>query len=123
MALEALAKHPDLPLRLVPVGLNYFSGHRFRSRVFVDIGEPLAIPAHLLPRYLEGGGAKRAATAELMELVNASLSALTISAPDYQTLEFFWTLRRLAKSHAGQARSQQRTPLPLRVLPAVSASL
>ena len=30
-------------------------------------------------------------------VINASLSALTISAPDYQTLEFFWTLRRLAK--------------------------
>ena len=43
MALGALAKHPNLPLRLVPVGLNYFSGHRFRSRVFVDIGEPLSL--------------------------------------------------------------------------------
>ena len=33
MALSSLAKHPNLPIRLVPVGLNYFSGHRFRSRV------------------------------------------------------------------------------------------
>ena len=98
MALGALAKYPHMPLRLVPVGLNYFSGHRFRSRVFVDIGEPLTVPSELLPRYMQGGEEKRAATSELMAMLNAALSALTISAPDYDTLEFFWTLRRLIKS-------------------------
>ena len=58
MALGALAKYPHMPLRLVPVGLNYFSGHRFRSRVFVDIGEPLTVPSELLPRYMQGGEEK-----------------------------------------------------------------
>jgi glycerol-3-phosphate O-acyltransferase/dihydroxyacetone phosphate acyltransferase len=114
MALEALAKHPTMPLRLVPVGLNYFSGHRFRSRVFVDIGEPLSVPPHLLPRYLEGGSAKRAATRELMETVNAALSGLTINAPDYETLEFFWTLRRLAKSSSGILSLDEQTELARR---------
>ncbi len=32
MALGACAKHPGLGVVIVPVGLNYFSGHRFRSR-------------------------------------------------------------------------------------------
>ena len=41
MALGAITRHRGLPLQLVPVGLNYFSGHRFRSRVFIDIGAPL----------------------------------------------------------------------------------
>jgi len=114
MALGALAKHPDMPLRLVPVGLNYFSGHRFRSRVFVDIGEPLTVPAHLLPRYMQGGDEKRAATNELMAIVNTALSAVTISAPDYDTLEFFWTLRRLVRSASAPMSLDDQTELARR---------
>ena len=44
MALGAITRQRGLPLQLVPVGLNYFSGHRFRSRVFIDIGARLATP-------------------------------------------------------------------------------
>eukprot|EP00392_Amoebophrya_sp_AT5.2_P007200 g7214.t1 len=29
------------PIPVIPVGLNYFKGHQFRSRVFVDIEDPL----------------------------------------------------------------------------------
>ena len=114
MALGALAKHPNMPLRLVPVGLNYFSGHRFRSRVFVDIGEPLTVPADLLPRYKQGGDEKRAATNELMTIVNTALSAVTISAPDYDTLEFFWTLRRLVRSASAPMSLDDQTELARR---------
>ena len=115
MALGALAKHPNLPLRLVPVGLNYFSGHRFRSRVFVDIGEPLTVPPHLLPKYCSADKVqKREATDELMRMVNTALSALTISAPDYETLEFFWTLRRLVKTTAGPLSLDDQTELARR---------
>ena len=53
----------------------------------------------------EGREARRQATTGLMEVVNASLSALTVSAPDYETLEFFWTLRRIAKSSLRSGRS------------------
>lgn len=98
MALGMLARHPACRLRIVPVGLNYFSGHRFRSRVFVDIGEPFAVPADILERYCAGSTAKFEATDALLEIFNKALGALTISAPDYGTLEFFWTLRRLTKS-------------------------
>ena len=192
MALSSLAKHPSIPLRLVPVGINYFSGHRFRSRVvratlacmrvhtcalrlcactrapscmspplwprghaharrptdrhvhcgtllgmftlghvhtrascshsgmftpsgmfhdaqFVDIGDPIVVPAHMVALYNSGGEEKRSATNQLMELVNAAASSLTVSAPDYETLEFFWTLRRIAKS----ASKSQHGPMPL----------
>ena len=40
MALGAMAKYETLQVTIVPVGINYFQGHRFRSRVFVDIGAP-----------------------------------------------------------------------------------
>ena len=39
MALGTLEKHPEMPLRLVPVGLNYFSGHRFRALARIACGE------------------------------------------------------------------------------------
>ena len=80
------------------MGLNYFSGHRFRSRVFLDIGEPFAVPRELAKLYATGGENKHEATARLMELVESALATVTISAPDYETLEFFWTLRRLTSN-------------------------
>ena len=95
MALGALTRHKGLPLRLVPVGLNYFSGHRFRGRVFLDLGEPFEVPDELVALYAAGGQSKHEATAKLMALVEEELGAVTVSAPDYETLEFFWTLRRL----------------------------
>jgi glycerol-3-phosphate O-acyltransferase/dihydroxyacetone phosphate acyltransferase len=114
MALAALKKYPHLPLRLVPVGLNYFSGHRFRSRVFVDIGDPMSVPPELLSLYLAGGEQKRQATNDLMERINAAHSALTVSAPDYETLEFFWTLRRLVRTSHGPMSLDEQTELARR---------
>lgn len=38
MALDTMAKYPTCDVKVVPVGLNYFKGHRFRSRVFVEFG-------------------------------------------------------------------------------------
>mgnify|MGYP006145372429 CR=1 FL=1 len=86
---------------------NAAQGHRFRSRVFVDIGDALTVPPGLLSRYLAGGEQKRAATDELMKMVNSALTALTISAPDYETLEFFWTLRRLIKTSSKLSLDEQ----------------
>ena len=76
----------------------------------MDIGDPITVSPHLLSLYLQGGDAKREATHDLMETVNASLSSLTVSAPDYETLEFFWTLRRIAKS---TSRETQHGPMSL----------
>ena len=70
MAMSTLASRPELPLSIVPVGLNYFSGHRFRSRVFIDIGEPLTVPPELLRLY---GTDKHRATAKLMEIIEDAL--------------------------------------------------
>jgi glycerol-3-phosphate O-acyltransferase/dihydroxyacetone phosphate acyltransferase len=49
MALGAMAKYPGLDVKIIPVGLNYFNGHRFRSRAYVDMGAPMTInPQHVL---------------------------------------------------------------------------
>jgi glycerol-3-phosphate O-acyltransferase/dihydroxyacetone phosphate acyltransferase len=38
---------------IVPVGLNYFRGHRFRGRVVVEYGTPLKITEDMFKLYKE----------------------------------------------------------------------
>jgi 1-acyl-sn-glycerol-3-phosphate acyltransferase len=54
IALGAMAKYPNRNVRIVPVGLNYFNGHRFRSRALVTFGDPLDIPKELCKEYSAG---------------------------------------------------------------------
>ena len=51
MALETMACNPGLEVTVVPVGLNYCQGHKFRSRVFVDIGEPFVPSKQMVAQY------------------------------------------------------------------------
>lgn len=95
MALGASARFPGLPIRIMPVGLHYFKGHRFRGAVLVDYGEPLLIPPELVAAYEQGGAQMQAACEQLLHLVEQALTSVTISAPDYGTLELFWMMRRL----------------------------
>jgi 1-acyl-sn-glycerol-3-phosphate acyltransferase len=54
IALGAMAKYPHRNVRIVPVGLNYFNGHRFRSRALVGFGDPIDIPKELCADYRAG---------------------------------------------------------------------
>lgn len=56
------------------------------------------MPEELAELYASGGDHKHEATARLMQRVEAALGTVTISAADYETLEFFWTLRRLTSN-------------------------
>lgn len=38
MTLGAMVAHPEISIKIIPVGLNYFGGDRFRSRIYVDYG-------------------------------------------------------------------------------------
>ena len=50
------------------------------------------------------------------------VKALTVAAPDYETLEFFWTLRRLTKTNAeGQLTLEQQVSAVTAVVTAVTA--
>ena len=55
--------------------MNYFSGHRFRSRVFIDIGEPLSVPPELLKLYATD---RHTATAALMDIIEDALKGTTL---------------------------------------------
>ena len=86
MALGAMADHPNLQVKIVPVGLSYFHPHRFRSRAVVEFGSTLDVPAEFVEMYKEGGTKKREAVSKFLDLVYDALKTVTIRAPDYDTL-------------------------------------
>jgi glycerol-3-phosphate O-acyltransferase/dihydroxyacetone phosphate acyltransferase len=86
MALGAMANHPNLQVKIVPVGLSYFHPHRFRSRAVVEFGSTLDVPVEFVEMYKEGGTKKREAVSKLLDLVYDALKTVTIRAPDYDTL-------------------------------------
>lgn len=86
MALGAMANHPELKVKIVPVGLSYFHAHRFRSRAVVEFGPPMNVPEELVGMFKQGGPSKRDATAQLLELIHDALKSVIIRAPDFDTL-------------------------------------
>ena len=96
-------------------------GHRFRSRVFVDIGVPIKPTREMIEGYAEGGQKKRAACNKLLDQIMKGLRGtrthtrtqnihlhtyihthththtpgVTIQSPDFDTLQMFRTMRRL----------------------------
>jgi glycerol-3-phosphate O-acyltransferase/dihydroxyacetone phosphate acyltransferase len=93
MALGTLAEAPNCGLKIVPVGMNYFHAHKFRSRAVVEFGPPFEVPAKLVDMYKNNQ--RRDAIGQLLDMVHASLSAVTVSTPDYDTLMVIQAARRL----------------------------
>ncbi|KAJ2734421.1 Glycerol-3-phosphate/dihydroxyacetone phosphate acyltransferase [Coemansia sp. BCRC 34962] len=95
MALGATAANPELGLKIVPTGLNYFHPSKFRSRAVIDFGQPIDIPPELVEKYRKGGAAKREACDELLRVVSEGLKQVTLNTPDYETLKMVQAGRRL----------------------------
>ncbi|KAJ3574900.1 hypothetical protein NPX13_g4216 [Xylaria arbuscula] len=93
MALGTLAEDPDCGLQIVPVGMNYFHAHKFRSRAVVEFGAPFQIPNDLVEKYKNNE--RRDAIMQTLDMVHQALNAVTVSAPDYDTLMCIRTARRL----------------------------
>ena len=96
MALGALVKNPDLDLKIVPCGMNYFAAHKFRSRAVIEFGNPLEVPKDLIQMYGEPDQ-KREATKQLLAMIYDSLASVTVQAADYDTLQVIQAGRRLYK--------------------------
>lgn len=78
MALAAQANIRDKKkssdrVNIVPCGLNYFHGHRFRSHVLVEFGKPVEITDDLLELYAKD---RRAAYSELLHTVEKRLKSV-----------------------------------------------
>lgn len=108
MALGAAAR--DANVAIVPVGMNYFHPHKFRSRAVVEFGEPLYINQELAQEYANGGPeGKKTSVAKLMAQIMDALQLVTINCPDYETLMVVQAGQRLYKPH------RQNIPLSLTI--------
>ncbi|CEP09741.1 hypothetical protein [Parasitella parasitica] len=95
MALSASAANPGLDIKIVPVGLNYFHPDRFRSRAVVSFGQPMTIDRADVEKYKQGGKNKREAVTKLLDQSDEAFKAVTVNAPDYDTLMVIQAARRL----------------------------
>lgn len=92
LALQAASTHPDIDLKIVPVGLTYMHRKRFRSRVLVQFGAPMSIEAHALE---PGSDAEREQVREMTDELELRLRGLTVNASDWTTLRVLDGVRRL----------------------------
>jgi hypothetical protein len=74
IALETAARHPEVRLKIVPVGLIYEDKERFRSRVLLHVGTPID-PAVELSHDTEPGGA---AVRQLTRRIAKGLESVTV---------------------------------------------
>lgn len=96
MALGTVASKPNCNLKIIPVGMNYFHAHKFRSRAVIEFGTPVDIPPELAQKF-EGPG-RRDAIGEMLESVRQGLISVTVTTPDYETLQVIQAVRRLYNS-------------------------
>eukprot|EP00056_Hartaetosiga_gracilis_P005288 m.83215 g.83215 ORF g.83215 m.83215 type:complete len:601 (-) comp12116_c0_seq1:136-1938(-) len=117
MALGYMSTHKSSrPVRIIPVGINYFHGHRFRSRALLDYGLPIEVTPEMVEAYCKGGADKRGAVDSLMKLVQGALDNVTITAEDYETLQFLWAMRRMYKPQHKKLSMEQTQQLTMRFL-------
>lgn len=91
MAFGARQKY-DINVPIVPVGLNYFRGHRFRGRVVVEFGTPIQVNDAAMATYKQN---KYEATDSLLAKIEEGMRSVIVTAPDYNTLQAVYTARRL----------------------------
>lgn len=96
MALGTVATQPDCNLKIIPVGMNYFHAHKFRSRAVIEFGTPIDVPSALAQKF--GGPGRRDAISEMLESVRQGLLGVTVTAPDYDTLMVCSTLVQFSNS-------------------------
>ncbi|KAI9916309.1 hypothetical protein PsorP6_016740 [Peronosclerospora sorghi] len=91
MALGVKDKY-NITVPVVPVGLNYFRGHRFRGRVIVEFGTPITVDQELMDKYAED---KRAACNTFLHRVEESMRSVIVTTPSYSVMQEVLTARRL----------------------------
>lgn len=84
MALGTVASKPECNLKIIPVGMNYFHAHKFRSRAVLEFGTAIDVPAELAQKFT--GTGRREAISEMLENVRQGLISVTVTTPDYDTL-------------------------------------
>ena len=81
-------------VRMIPCGLNYIHRHRFRSQVLIEFGEPIIVDERWIRKFSKD---EQGTVVELTEHLANALTNVTLNAPDWRTLRFIQTARRLYK--------------------------
>ncbi len=90
----SVAARGKVEVKVIPCGLNYIHRHRFRSQVLIEFGEPIVIDAQWVQDYQKD---EQATVRRLTKHLAEALINVTLNAPDWQTLRFIQTARRLYK--------------------------
>lgn len=102
----------DVNVPIVPVGLNYFKGHRFRGRVVVEFGEPIMITQPLHDTYKES---KRVGYQTLLQQVEDGMRSVLVTAGTYDELKLIHTTRRLfQRASSGKISTIQKQDMARR---------
>eukprot|EP00760_Papus_ankaliazontas_P015384 PhM_4_TR16493/c0_g1_i1/m.21353/K13507/GAT; glycerol-3-phosphate O-acyltransferase / dihydroxyacetone phosphate acyltransferase len=78
--------------KIIPFGLTYFYGHRFRSVAHIEFGTPVKLPTEMVTKFSKN---KREATQEFLTTLDKALRSVTVNAPDWDTISFIHAFRRL----------------------------
>ncbi|SCU77738.1 LADA_0A01970g1_1 [Lachancea dasiensis] len=109
MALGAAAADPSMKISVVPCGINYFHRNKFRSRAVLEFGQPIVVDGAMGKKYEEN---PRSQTSDLLEKITQALYAVTVNAPDYETLMTIQAARRLYRPSVTK-EGHGHLPLPL----------
>jgi len=112
MALGTMSKYKK-PVYIVPCGLNYFHGHRFRGSALVEFGKAYRIPERLAKLYLED---QRKACGELLQIIKQQMETVIIQAPDRLTFELLCLVRKIYQPVDIQLSAEQYIELHNRFL-------
>ena len=114
----AVAERGHTDVSIVPCGLNYIHRHRFRSQVLLEFGSPIVVDRHWATEYRnDDPGTVRKLTDHL---ANALLN-VTLNAPDWNTLRFVQTTRRLYKPKTADLTPGQYVELNRRFVESYAA--
>lgn len=107
MALGAMCKH-HVQVTIICCGLNYYQGHKFRSKALVNYGVPYKIPFELADLYLKD---RRQAVAILLKEIERRLRDVWITAENFEELQLLLTARRLYRSSKEKYTAERKMEL------------
>jgi len=102
--------HISVPI--VPVGLNYFRGHRFRGRVVIEFGAPIVVSRDVFEAYQHGN--KREAYQQMLGHIEEGMRSVIVTASDYNELKLIHTVRRLYQRSSSEMSTKDKQDLARR---------
>ena len=77
---------------IIPVGLTYYYGHRFRSRAHIEFGEAMHITDDMFSTFQKD---RQQGISLFMKELSSAMAEVTIQCPDWRTLKIVHHVRRL----------------------------